>query len=168
VSTLLVATGTAHAGVVQWTDGYEANPQSRWEGGIQGGDGYSGFDIAGGVARSGSNDGWLYANNGWSAMRIAKSISLWPANRSDCAAAIYADPVGGGANIGLEIWDPNGWRKIASTVVWIDDSAGYKIIPLYFLNLTGIQTVYLQPIYGNNGGPAKFIRFDDAVIQCSY
>ncbi|MER6669120.1 hypothetical protein ABT256_31515 [Amycolatopsis japonica] len=76
-----------------------------------------------GVARTGNNNGWLFADNGWSAMRTAKSLSGFPSNRSNCAAAIHADPVGGGANVGLEIWDPDGWRKISHTVKWIDDWA---------------------------------------------
>ncbi|RSN40295.1 hypothetical protein DMC64_35895 [Amycolatopsis sp. WAC 04197] len=165
---ILGLAGTAQAGIVQWSDGYESNPFGVWERGIQGGDGHSWFDIGMGVARTGNNNGWLFADNGWSAMRTAKSLSSFPSNRSNCAAAIHADPVGGGANIGLEIWDPNGWRKISHTVKWIDDWAGYQLITLPNLNLNGVGTVYLQPIYGNNGGPAKYIRLDDAIIQCVY
>lgn len=144
MATILGVTGTAHAGLVSWSDGYESNPHGTWERGIQGGDGHSWFDIGMGVARNGShNNGWLYADHGWSAMRTPKSLSSFPSNRTNCAAAIYADPVGGGAQVGLEIWDPNGWRKIAGNVVWIDDAAGYKLVPLYNLNLNGIATVYL-------------------------
>ncbi len=166
---LLGVTGTAHAGGVFWGDGYESNPFGNWERGIQGGDGHSWFDIGMGVARGGSNNnGWLFADHGWSAMRIAKSLNSFPSNRSNCSVTIYADPVNGGANVGLEVWNPANWEKVSHTVKWIDGGAGYQPITVFPAKLAGLANIYVQPIYGNNGGPAKYVRLDDVDVRCIY
>ncbi|HWO66443.1 MAG TPA: hypothetical protein VNO31_41060, partial [Umezawaea sp.] len=50
----------AQASIVQVWDSVEgATPWTRWQGGGSG-DGVAGYDINGGVARSGANDGWLF------------------------------------------------------------------------------------------------------------
>ncbi|WP_125800570.1 hypothetical protein [Amycolatopsis sp. WAC 01416] len=59
-----------------WADGYESNPYG--------------------------NNGLLFACHGCSTMRIAESFSSFPSNRSNCSTAIYADPVNGGATVGLD------------------------------------------------------------------
>ncbi|GAA2212577.1 hypothetical protein GCM10009850_080390 [Nonomuraea monospora] len=107
-------TAIAQAAAPRFSDGFEGNPAQRWEP-LTSGDGRAGFDLAQGLARSGADNGWLYAGQGWAAERIAVPVGDWP-ERSSCVAEIYAQPVGGGgAQVALEIWDPNGWHKLTST-----------------------------------------------------
>lgn len=157
-------TAMAQASTTRFFDGFEANPSMRWEP-LTSGDGRADFDIAQGFARSGANDGWLYTGQGWAAERIAVPIGTWP-DRSNCTAEIYAQPVGGGAQVALEIWDPNGWHKLTSTAPFLPGS-GYQPIRTSRINLTRINTVYVQAIFGKDNGVKQFVRLDDMTLQCS-
>ncbi|MFG2969737.1 hypothetical protein ACGFZS_41330 [Streptomyces sp. NPDC048288] len=165
---IAVPTQAAPASVFTFTNSFEGNPWNDWQG-LQSGDGVAGADVNGNpvVARSGVNNGWLYTGNGWAAEKIAVPIGSWT-NRSNCSASIYANPVSYGAGVGLEVWDPNGaggWVRLTSTAPGL--SAGrYQQITTAPLNLTGISTVYVQAIYGNDSGVAQFVRIDDVSLTC--
>jgi hypothetical protein len=166
VIAVLGSASTAHAGLWQWTDDFSGTPNDRWEAFHGGGDGGAGFNINLGFGHNGhSNNGWLYAANGWAFMRIAHGVNV--GNRSDCAAAMYMKPVGGGAQVGLQVWNPNGWHLIAETYPWLDGS-DYQQVYVTGMNLEGVDTVYIQAIYGNSSGSARFIRLDDVALQCYY
>jgi hypothetical protein len=154
----------AEASTLQFTNSFEGNPWSNWEG-FTGGDGVAGADINQGLARSGANNGWLYAGHGWAAERIGVTVGSWQ-SRSNCTASIYAQPTGGGAQTGLSIWDPNGWRELTvPTVRWVS-GPGYQQISAGPVNLTGLDTVYVQAIYGNDSATAQFVRLDDVSLRC--
>lgn len=160
----IASAGVAHAGLTQWSDGFEGNPAAYWQG-LGSGDGGTGFDYNLGFARSGQNNGWLYAYHGSSLLRIAVPALNAP-SRSNCAAAAYMRSVGGSAQVSFQVWDPNGWHLIAwSGNVWINDS-GYQQVFVSGLDLRGYSTIYIQAAFGNSGGPAHFVRVDDAVVQC--
>lgn len=53
----------AHASLSQVQDGFEVNPQGSWLV-ATGGSASAGFDVGAGTARSGRNNGWLFATNG--------------------------------------------------------------------------------------------------------
>lgn len=163
----LLTTNEAHAGTTQRWDSLEgATPWTRWQGGGSG-DGAAGYDIGGGVARSGANNGWLHVGNGWAANRIPVDLGGF-FSRHNCAAAVAVNVLAPGAQVGLQIWNPNGWQVIAETYPWIvGNGTGYHQIVLTNLNLSGFfGTIYLQVIYGNNDNIKKFVRFDDMVLEC--
>lgn len=165
---LAIAAGAAvpaQATTVQFNDGFEGVPSSRWQG-VTDGDGVAGFDINRGLARSGANDGWLYTGTGFAAERIAVPVSGW-ANRQYCTAQIYAQVVDYDAQVGLEIWNPdNGWSKLTSTTAWIT-RGGYQPITTFPIDLRGASTVYIQAIYGNHDVKPQFVRLDDANLTCA-
>jgi hypothetical protein len=73
-----------------------------------------------------------------------------------------------GAQVGLQIWNPNGWTTIAETYPWIVGDGTYHLIVINNLDLSRFSgVIYLQFIYGNSDNIPKFIRFDDMVLQCS-
>ncbi|GLW21895.1 hypothetical protein [Microbispora triticiradicis] len=173
IAFVVASTGTvagtaspAHAGLIDWVDSLEGpTPWATWEGGGQG-DGVAGYDINGGVAYSGLNDGWLYVGNGWAANRIRKPLaSMSP--RFNCSAAVWFNVLASGAQVGLQIWDPNGWRVIAETYPWVA-GGGYRQVYITGLNLQSYGEIYLQVIYGNNNGVRTYIRFDHMQLQCHY
>jgi hypothetical protein len=166
IGLMVATTNMAHAGLVQiWDDVEGATPWTRWQGGGDG-DGVAGYDINGGVALSGKNNGWLYVSNGWAANRIPVNLDGgFSGRKSSCAAAVSVNVLAPGAQVGLQIWNPNGWTIIAS--VDCRNGTGYHQIVIDNLNLTNFSgTIYLQVIYGNNDNVKKFIRFDDMVLQC--
>lgn len=154
---------TAHASTSQFSDGFEGNPWSHWEP-LVSGDGRADADIDQGFARTGANNGWLYTGQGWAAERIAVPIGPWE-DRSNCSAEIYAQPLGGGAQVGLEIWDPNGWHKLTATAPWLT-GPGYQPIRTRPVNLIGIDKVYVQAIFGKDNGVKQFVRLDDMTLRC--
>ncbi|MGV9363574.1 hypothetical protein [Amycolatopsis sp. NPDC003731] len=168
LSAVSMTTATpAQASIVQVWDSVEgATPWTRWQGGGSG-DGVAGYDLNGGVARSGANDGWLYVGNGWAANRIPVNISNW--NRGNCAVGVWFNPLTpAGAQVGLQIWNPDGWRIIAETYPWFP-GGGYRQAFITGLDLRGFTgDIYLQVIYGNGNGTKTFVRFDDMAIQCSF
>jgi hypothetical protein len=156
----------AQAGVVQVWDGLEGpTPWTRWQGGGSG-DGVAGYDINGGVAHWDQNDGWLHVGNGWAANRIPVNISQW--TRHNCSVGVWVNPLAAGAQVGLQLWNPNGWHIIAETYPWVT-GGGYKQIFISGLDLRPYSgDVYLQVIYGNSNGVKTFVRFDDMAISCAF
>lgn len=156
---------TAHAASShQFSDGFEGNPSANWQP-LTSGDGRADFDIDQGFARTDKNNGWLYTGQGWAAERIAIPIAAWGGDRSNCTAEIYAQPVDGGAQVGLEIWDPNGWHKLTSTAPYLR-GPGYQPIKTSRVNLSRIDTVYVQAIFGKDNGVKQFVRLDDMTLRC--
>ncbi|MEU4227042.1 hypothetical protein AB0F17_22320 [Nonomuraea sp. NPDC026600] len=156
---------TAHASAFhRFSDGFEGNPLAHWQP-LTNGDGRADFDINEGFARTGKNNGWLYTGQGWAAERIAVPIGAWGGDRSNCMAEIYAQPLDGGAQVGLEIWDPNGWRKLTSTAPWLP-GPGYQPIRTSRVDLSRIDTVYVQAIFGKDNGVKQFVRLDDMSLLC--
>jgi hypothetical protein len=154
----------APASAVQFSDGFEGNPWSHWQK-FQDGDGVAGADINQGLARSGANDGWLYTGTGWAAERIAVPVGSW-SNRSVCTARIYAESVSYAAQVGLEIWNPNnGWVRLTGTTGWIT-TGGYQLITSAPVDLSALDTVYVQAIYGNYGAIPQYVRLDDMSLTC--
>ena len=142
LSAVSLTTATpAQASVRVW-DGVEgATPWTRWQGGGSG-DGVAGYDINGGVARSGANDGWLHVGNGWAANRIPVNITYL--NRGNCTVDVWFNPLtSAGAQVGLQIWDPNGWHIIAETYPWFP-GGGYRQAIITGLDLRGFAgDIYL-------------------------
>src|ERR1700690_3904824 len=64
----LVGTGTSHAGVEQWTDGFEYNGNGPWWFA-----GIAGIDHGIGNAHTGNNNGWVRATSGWNAINTSVS-----------------------------------------------------------------------------------------------
>ncbi|WP_329403959.1 hypothetical protein [Streptomyces melanogenes] len=153
----------AEASTVEFTDSFEGNPWNRWEG-FHEGDGVAGADLGQGLARTGANNGWLYTGQGWAAERIAVPVGSW-GDRSNCTASIHAQPVGGGAQVGLQVWDPNGWHLLTETYPWLGGQ-GYQKITTGPINVSGLSTVYVQAIYGSSSGKPQFVRLDDVTFRC--
>ncbi|GLZ40782.1 hypothetical protein [Actinokineospora sp. NBRC 105648] len=174
-SAAALTTGTAavaapvsgeHAAMARYagdSDGFEGDPWIRWER-FTSGDGATDVNYGLGFAHNGANNGWLYAAHGWAAERLRVSVDSWP-NRHNCRARVWARPVDQGAQVELQVWDPNGWRILTSTAPWLS-SAGYQKIVTSGVDLTGVPTVYVQAIYGNSTGAGRFVRLDDAVLEC--
>jgi hypothetical protein len=74
---MALTSGVAHASLSQVQDGFEVNPQSSWLV-ATGGSASAGFDVGAGTARSGRNNGWLFATNGWdSSGHLLSSTYPW-------------------------------------------------------------------------------------------
>ncbi|MGW4115348.1 hypothetical protein ACWEFJ_31110 [Actinosynnema sp. NPDC004786] len=153
------ATAKAYASA---SDGFEGDPWSRWER-FTSGDAAADVNYGQGLAHNGANNGWLWAAHGWAAERYGVTIDTWP--RGNCTASIWAEPVDGGAQVELQIWDPNGWRLVATTAPWLAGD-GYQRIVTSGINLNGVNKVFVQAIFGNDTGAGKFIRLDDVALEC--
>jgi len=159
-----VSATPAHADEV-WSDSVEgATPWDHWQAN-SGGDGQVGYDINRGFAHSGANNGWLFVGNGWAANRIPVNVSNWTRDR--CGVSVWFNPVtAAGAQVGLQVWNPNGWHIIAETYPWYP-GFGYRQAWITGLDLRGYTgDVYLQVIYGKPNGPKTFVRFDDLALGC--
>lgn len=163
---VVVQSTPAMAGLTDFTDSLEGpTPWTRWQGGGVG-DGIAGYDINGGVAHSGANNGWLYVGNGWAANRIPVDLNGFY-YRSNCAVGVWFNVLYSGAQVGLQVWNPNGWTIIRETYPWLTN--GWKQVYITGMNLQGFSgPIYLQVIYGNNNGIRTWIRFDDMQLQCYY
>ncbi len=145
------------------SDGFEGDPWSKWDR-LTSGEAAADGNYGQGLARNGANNGWLWAAHGWAAERYGIAIDSWL--RSSCRASIWAYPVDGGAQVELQVWDPNGWRLVGTTAPWLN-GGGYQRIVTPGINLNGVNKVYVQAIFGNNTGAGKFIRLDDMALECS-
>ncbi|MDP9869800.1 MULTISPECIES: hypothetical protein [Streptosporangium] len=166
---VVTATATeARAGMVEIIDSLEGStPWTRWQGGGSG-DGIAGYDINGGVAHSGANDGWLHVGNGWAANRIPVNLNAGFYYRSNCVVAVWFNVLYSGAAVGLQVWNPNGWHIVAETYPWVA-GGGYRQVYISGLNLQGYSgDIYLQVIYGNDNGVKTWVRFDDMQLRCYY
>jgi hypothetical protein len=148
-------------------DGFENGPAARWQV-LAGGDGVASFDTPpSSFANSGTDDGWLFVGNGWAAERISFDLSGVP-GYYNCHASGYLQATGTGAQAGLEIWDPNGWVKVASNYPWIPGSgAPYQNVEVNFVRsqISG-NTFYVQAMYGQTSGVKQFVRVDDVSWIC--
>lgn len=124
----------------------------------------AGADIGQGHARSGLNNGWLFAGHGWAAERVRVPVSSWQ-NRSNCAASVYARPVADGAQVGVQVWDPNGWRLLAESYPWLDGDR-HQWITTGSLNTSQLDTVYVQVIFGKDSPQQQYVRIDDVSFRC--
>jgi hypothetical protein len=170
VSAVMVTGGAteAQAGLTQQWDSFEGStPWTRWQGSSSG-DGVVGYDIDKGVAHSDKNNGWLAVGNGWAANRIPVNLDGFN-HRSDCAVGLYVNVLASGAQVGLQVWNPDGWHVIAQQYPWVDgNGSGYHVVNITGLNLQGLSgDIYVQAIYGNYNGTKTFVRIDDMVLECS-
>ena len=158
---LAVTSGVAHASLSQVQDGFEVNPQSSWLV-ATGGSASAGFDIGAGTARSGRNNGWLFASNGWAFEGYWVVTNSVPGN-AQCASQFFMQTAGG-AQVGIEIWDASG-HLLASTYPWLNGSGAYQAVNTARWNLNGVNPVFVKAIVGANGS-SRFIRLDDMTTQC--
>ncbi len=156
----------AHAGRQIRTESFEGNPSTTWER-FQGGDASAWFDIDRDFARSGRNNGWLRVKNGWAAERMKVEIGNFP-YRDSCGASAFVKALGPGAQVGIELWNSNGWTKIAQSYPWIPGDGQYHAIMLGQLDLRRYGgTLYVQVIYGDQRATEQFVRIDDVSFGCS-
>jgi hypothetical protein len=156
-----VTAGVAHASLWQVQDGFEVNPQSSWLV-ATGGSASAGFDVGAGTARSGRNNGWLFASNGWAFEGYWVVTSPVPSS-AQCASQFYMQTAGG-AQVGIEIWDANG-HLLSSTYPWLNGSGAYQVVNTALWKLNGVNPVFVKAIVGANGS-SRFIRIDDMTTQC--
>lgn len=165
LSTVLVATapGVAHAGLSQVSDGFEVNPVGAWLR-ATGGNASAGFDINQGTARSGRNNGWLFAVNGWAYEGFWVPTNAAASQAAQCAAQFYVHS-SGPAQVGIEIWDAHA-HLLSSTYPFVNGN-GYQEIHTNRWPLNRVNPVFVKVIIGSNGA-AKFVRVDDMTLQCSW
>ncbi|MCK2239275.1 MULTISPECIES: hypothetical protein [unclassified Crossiella] len=172
VALLTGAAGAATAGpaAASHSDGFEGDPWTRWEKGSEG-DARAEGNYGQGTARTGRNNAFLWSAHGHSSVRLPINIASWP--KSSCKASIWGNPVADaahpgprGAQVELQVWDPNGWRLLGTTAPWLNDGSYQRVITPP-LDLNGVNKVYVQAIFGNNSGAGKFVRLDDMSFECS-
>ncbi|MDT7788643.1 MAG: hypothetical protein QOF58_7062 [Pseudonocardiales bacterium] len=146
-------------------DGFEGAYWDRWEPASSGSNAQAGYDDDGvpGVAYKGSNNGWLYSAGGWAANRRRIDVSSW-GGRANCQARIMANPVGRPNQVELQVWDPNGWRMIATSAPWLQGDVYQPIVTQ--VNLNGRNVVYVQAIFATTG-TSQFVRIDEMELECS-
>ncbi|GLZ28460.1 hypothetical protein Lesp02_06500 [Lentzea sp. NBRC 105346] len=162
---LATSTATAQAAYhIHVTNGFEGNPWATWEG-LSEGNANAGADINQGLAFRGQNNGWLHVvSSGWAAERWRIDVS--GSERDDCEASIWARTADAGpAPVELQIWDPNGWRLLTKNTPTVQGN-NYTQIFTPEIDLSGVSTVYVQAIYGQQNGPERFIRIDEAQLDC--
>ncbi|GGQ72966.1 hypothetical protein [Couchioplanes azureus] len=152
--------GVAQASLSQVQDGFEVSPQGAWVR-ATGGQASAGFDINQGTARSGANNGWLFATNGWAfeGFWAPTNAAPWYAQ---CAAQIYVQSAGA-AQVGIEVWDGQA-HLLASNYPFVGGN-GYQPVSTRRWALNGVNPVFVKVIIGNSSG-AKFVRADDMTLQC--
>jgi hypothetical protein len=162
-SVLVMTTSTAaHASLMQRQDGFEINPHGSWLT-ATGGAASAGFDINAGTARSGANNGWLFATNGWAFAGHWVPTSSVPAS-ANCAAQTYFQ-ASGPTQVGIEIWDAHN-NLLFGTAPAINGT-GYVNVDTPRWSLRGANPVFVKAIIGSNG-PARFVRIDDMALQCHW
>lgn len=103
VGLVLATAGTAQAGVIVVSDGFEGNPASVWN--VEHyGNSNGGFDINAGLARSGRNNAWLTAQTDFSA--VGRTFTFSTSAATTCGGAIYVRSLGGVSVIHVAVFDP--------------------------------------------------------------
>jgi hypothetical protein len=163
VGMVVATSGVAYASLSQVQDGFEYNPQGSWLV-ATGGSASAGFDINAGTARSGANDGWLFATNGWAYEGYWVPTNGVPAT-AQCAAQFYMQSAGS-VQVGIEIWDAYA-HLLYSTYPFTNGSGAYQAINTGLWNLNGVNPVFVKAIVGASSG-SKFVRLDDMTTQCYF
>jgi hypothetical protein len=105
----LAGTGIAQASILQFQDGFEVSPASVWHISV-GGDGNAGFEIGKGTARSGANNGWIFASNGWASEGIWVPTAAAVHQDAQCIEQMWVESVGV-ATVRVKIFEA-GWSGI--------------------------------------------------------
>ncbi|MEV6598732.1 hypothetical protein AB0M36_18005 [Actinoplanes sp. NPDC051346] len=157
---LATTSGVAHASMSQVQDGFEVNPTGAWVR-ATGGQASAGFDINQRTARTGANNGWLFATNGWAFEGFWAPTNAAP-RYAQCAAQIFVQSAGS-AQVGIEVWD--GYAHLLSSNYPFVNGNGYQPVWTSRWPLNGANPVFVKVIIGNTSG-AKFVRADDMTLQC--
>jgi len=162
LSAVVLATtaGVAQASLSQVQDGFEVNPQGSWVR-ATGGQASAGFDINQRTARTGANNGWLFATNGWAYEGFWAPTNAAPRS-AQCAAQFYVQSAGS-AQVGIEVWD--GYAHLLASNYPFVNGNGYQPVSTSRWSLNGANPVFVKVIIGNSSG-AKFVRADDMTLQC--
>lgn len=163
-ATLAVSSGAAHAGLVQFSDGFENQPAATWEFDT-GGDGSAGYDIGHGTARTGANNGWLYGRYGGASEKIWVNTDAVPhVDGTECAAQIYVNAPSR-TTVVLEIWAPTSGKRY--TVDRTVSGGGYLPVNTERWPLYGEPRMQFRIVMhgGGDAGP-NFVRLDDLIVQC--
>ncbi|WP_410598757.1 hypothetical protein [Amycolatopsis sp. lyj-90] len=164
-----LGTGTAHAGVMQFQDGFEVDPAAKWA--I-----FGSHSPAGGFninmpanARSGNNSGWLGAQpGGWSVQQIevrTGSVSGMP--ETNCAAAVWIQPLVIRQEVAIEIWDLFGTMLYRKSAMYAG-SQNYQQLYTDRWNLNGRTSVLVRTVDYGTTGQGGTIRLDDLLFQCYF
>lgn len=168
VALMAVFTGTAHAAPNHVSDGYEGNYGERWVGNTgtftPDGMGTGGVETDGVNAYKGSNNGWLFAAGGWASHAVQIDVRGW-ADRTDCEARVMAKPRDSEENPGLRVFDPNGWKVLASGGGSFLPPGQYTQIVTRRFDLSGVDSVYLEVILGS-GRFGRLVRYDEFELEC--
>ncbi|MGW9213237.1 hypothetical protein ACWGR4_40550 [Embleya sp. NPDC055664] len=164
---LITGTGTAHAGLRQYQDGFESNPSGKWIRETVG-NAATGFDFGLNNARSGSNNGWLNAGTqGFAAEGIW--VSTGDAGASDCAAQVFANPLNDRSReITVGVWDSSG--NLIDNITRNLSFTGYQRVQSNPFRLYGYQSVFVRFTVSDSGRgyDGEWVRLDDFTLTCTW
>lgn len=156
----------AFASLWQLSDGFEGDPSATWTFDLAG-TGGGVFEIGAGRARTGSNNAFLRADTGYSA--VGRTVHVTPKEVHDdasCFLGFQVTPVGAAVTmVNVEVIDPSSWTYLALQTIRIS-SNGWRLVSTP--NWTGGPVnvfVRLSALAGRGFAP---VRVDDMIVQCTF
>ncbi|MUN40449.1 hypothetical protein [Actinomadura litoris] len=160
----VVGAGTAHAGLMQFENGFEGDQSTSWES-DSAGDGSAGIEINSGNARTGANNGWVRGQFGGASEKTWVYTAGVPnVAGAGCVAQIYVRPRLR-TTLVLEIWTPSGGKRysVDRTV----DGGGWQRVYTDRWPLFGEQNMQFRIVlHGSGDAGVNWVRLDDLVMQC--
>ena len=166
-ATMLLLTGTAHAGVRQFQDGFEGSPTTKWRA-----VGHAGFDINTGNARTGQNNAWLHVNGDLpSNASVDISVQTGVNGPSTCTAQIYANALNNRSTEieHITVSDSEG-HVYAKMHAILHSGNGYEPITTGNIQIQGFKTLKFRfEIQDSHRGfDGEWVRLDDFTVSCVY
>ncbi|WP_086828587.1 hypothetical protein [Allokutzneria sp. NRRL B-24872] len=163
---LLLFTGTAHAGVRQFQDGFEGSPATKWRA-IN----HAGFDINLGNARTGQNNAWLHTDRALGNPAVDIEVATGTNGPSTCTARVYANALNNrSTEIDRVVVSDSEGHLYTTMHAWLTYGSGYEPITVNNINIQGYKTLRVRyELQDNNRGfDGEWVRLDDFTLQCAY
>ncbi|GAA4020065.1 hypothetical protein GCM10022247_49930 [Allokutzneria multivorans] len=164
-TTLLLFTGTAHAGVRQFQDGFEGSPATKWRA-----VNHAGFDYNIGNARTGQNNAWLHTGNSLGNASVDINVATGTNGPSICTARIYANALNNrSTEIDRVVVTDSEGHLYTTMHASLHYGSGYEPITVD-VDIQGYKTLnFRYEIQDNNRGfDGEWVRLDDFTLQCAY
>lgn len=160
---VLALAAPAHAGVLEYTNGFEGGQLNTWDQ-LAGNDARAGLEVNTGLAFRGQNNGWLFARQGWAREGTWAAINGITSG-STCAARIWVWPQND-VSFALRVWDANG-NKLGETVPWLNASGWYQSVATPVWSPWGNTNVFVEAVISSYDGTSRTVRIDDLAVQCT-
>jgi hypothetical protein len=156
---LMAVASSAHAGISQWTDGFEGSASGWWVAGN------AGIDRGIGLAHSGANNGWVRNWTGWNAVNT--SVSTYPGAVCTVGAWLRSSESMTGGYMTIRSWSSGNpilhEIPLAGPGPANPPNANYNFYTFSFV-ADAYSAMFYVGLWGN--GQDAWIQVDDVVVSC--